>query len=71
MINIDKENCSINGTAPDILSEFTLLTNKLYKILGNHIKPESAKKMILEAVNLGIMSEKELMEELKKTLMEE
>lgn len=70
MIKVDEGIVEIRGIVPDIMSEYSLLTNRLHKVLKDGMDEENAKFMLEKAFKLALMDEDEVLNELKNSVSE-
>lgn len=67
MIKCDKAFSKIQGGLPTLLSEYTTITGHLYKAFKKERSEEFAKDMLKEAFDMGLMSEEQLDEKIRKS----
>lgn len=70
MIKTDKGCIEIKGNVPDVLADLSTIVHNLYHnclIGGAEISPEESRKMIMEAVGCGFMSDEEAAENAKES----
>lgn len=62
MLKVDKGCIEIRGNVPDVLANLSTLVHNLYHdcFIGSaEISPEESRKMIMDAVELGFLSDEE------------
>lgn len=70
MIKVDEGIVEIRGIVPDIMSEYSLLTNRLHKVVKDEMDEENARWMLEKAFKLALMDEDEVLNELKDSVSE-
>ena len=70
MIKANECIVEIRGNVPDVMSEYSLLTNKLYKAIKDETDEENAKWMLEKSFKLAFMDEDEVLNELKDSVSE-
>lgn len=70
MIKVDKGYIEIRGNVQDVLANLSTLVHNLYHdcFIGSaEISPEESRKMIMEAVGVGFLSDEEAAENAKES----
>ena len=70
MIKVEEGKVEVRGIVLDIMSEYSLLTNKLYKAIKDETDEENAKWMLEKSFKLAFMDEDEVLNELKDSVSE-
>ena len=70
MIKANEGIVEIRGNVPDVMSEYSFLTNRLHKVLKDGMDEENAKWMLEKAFKLALMDEDEMLNELKDSVSE-
>ena len=70
MIKVEEGKVEVRGIVPDIMSEYSLLTNRLHKVVKDEMDEENARWMLEKAFKLALMDEDEVLNELKDSVSE-
>lgn len=71
MIKVENGETTIEGNLIDTLSDLSCIVHAIKKTITNKgFSDETAKKDIMEAVDLGLKSDEEIYEEIRKEKME-
>ena len=70
MIKANECIVEIRGNVPDVMSEYSLLTSRLYKVIKDETDEGNAKWMLEKSFKLAFMDEDEVLNELKDSVSE-
>lgn len=70
MIKVEKGTIMVNGSAGELLTEYSAITKNIYEALKERTDEDFAKEQLELAHKIGFMSEKEAIIMLAKTLNE-
>ena len=66
MILCSKSEFIMNGSGTDLMSELSMIVNTMNKRFSENHDPELSKKMIMNAVEVGFLSDEEIDSKLKE-----
>ncbi len=66
MILCSKSEFIMNGSGIELMSELSMIVNTMNKTLSENLDPELSKKVIMNAVEVGFLSDEEIDSKLKE-----